>query len=85
MLVARRPGEEEAERDRLAAETLAAAADQPLATSAIVSESADSDREAGNGRQLLTDRETRGLFPAGIRDRLLSPVRAANVTPPLSL
>jgi len=83
-LLARRPLEQEAEADRIAAEKLvAAAADQPLATSAAVSAPNAppnaSPTHASSDRDLLERSHNPWQYPAGIRDRLLTPVKAANV------
>ncbi len=83
-LLARLPLEQQADADRLQAESLAAtAADQPLATSAVVSSSGVSSVGDGSDRELLERSYNPWLYPAGIRDRLLTPVEGANVSPVL--
>ncbi len=80
-VLARRPLEEKADADRIASEKLAAAAaDQPLATSAVVSAPPALTTRAGSDRELLERSHNPWLYPAGIRDRLLTPVKDANVT-----
>ena len=80
-VLARRPLEQKADADRIAAEKLAAAAaDQPLATSAVVSVPPALTTRAGSDRELLERSHNPWLYPAGIRDRLLTPVKDANVS-----
>ena len=80
-LIARRPLEQKADADRLAAEKLAAAAaDQPLATSVAVSTPHVLTVRAGSDRGLLDRSYNPWLYPAGIRERLLAGVKAANVS-----
>jgi len=80
-LIARRPLEQKADADRVAAERLAAAAaDQPLATSAVVSTAIDQAVHAGSDQEMLERSHNPWLYPAGIRDRLLTPLKAANVS-----
>jgi hypothetical protein len=89
-LVARLPLERQAEEERLAADKLAAAraaaADpaQPLATSAAVSAPQGAGSLAAADREILTRSYNPRRYPAGIRDRLLTPVRNAHLTPSLT-
>lgn len=84
-LLARRPLEQKADADRVAAEKMAAAAaDQPLATTAAVSTPETLTVRAGSDGELLKRSHNPWLYPAGIRDRLLTPVRAAGVSPALT-
>ncbi|MCC7419365.1 MAG: hypothetical protein IT428_03695 [Planctomycetaceae bacterium] len=84
-LLARRPLEQKADADRIAAEKLAAAAvDQPLATSAAVSSPDSLTVRAYSDGELLKRSHNPWLYPAGIRDRLLDPVRAAGISPALA-
>lgn len=90
-LLARRPLEQKAEADRiatekhaderLATEKLAAAGDdQPLATNAAVSAANTQTARSDTDRDLLERSHNPWQYPAGIRDRLLTPVKAANVS-----
>ncbi len=89
-LLARRPLEQQADTERLAREKLAEArtasanADQPLATSASVSAPSTASSIASADRELLDRSHNPWRYPAGIRDRLLTPVRSAKLTPTLS-
>lgn len=79
-LIARQPLEQKADADRIAVEKLAAAAsDQPLATSAAVSTSNVLTVHAGSDRELLERSHNPWLYPADIRDRLLTPVKDSNI------
>jgi hypothetical protein len=80
-LIARKPLEQKAEADRMVAEKLvAAAADQPLATSATVSRSEDVLTVApGTDPRLLERSYNPWQYSEGIRDRLVSPVSGANI------
>jgi lysophospholipase L1-like esterase len=80
-LIARRPLEQQADVDRVAAEKLAAAAaDQPLATSASVSTPNSQPIHTGSDRELLERSHNPWLYPAGIREKMLAPVQAASVS-----
>lgn len=89
-LLARRPLEQQADTERLAREKLAEAraasanADQPLATSATVSAPNTASSIASADRELLERSHNPWRYPAGIRDRLLIPVRSAKLTPSLT-
>lgn len=88
-LLARRPLEQQADTERLAKEKLAEAraasenADQPLATSVSVSAPSTATSIASADRELLDRSHNPWRYPAGIRDRLLTPVRLAKLTPSL--
>jgi len=83
-LIARRPLEQKADADRVTAEKLAAAAaDQPLATSAAVSSPKAVTVHSGSEQEILERSDNPWQYPAGIRDRLLIPVHAAKVLPKL--
>ena len=85
-LAARLPLDRQAEAERRTAEELAAAraasADsaQPLATSAGVSAPQGAGSLAAEDREFLTRSYNPWRYPAGIRDRLLTPVRDARLT-----
>ncbi|MCX7421092.1 MAG: hypothetical protein NT013_16335, partial [Planctomycetia bacterium] len=89
-LLARRPLEQQADTERLAKEKLAEAraatanADQPLATSATVSAPSTTSSIASADRELLDRSHNPWHYPAGIRDRLLTPLRLANLTPSMT-
>jgi len=89
-LAARRLLERQAEEERRAAENVAAAraagagSDQPLATSAAVSAPQEASSLAPADREFLERSCNRWRFPAGIGDRLLTPVRDARLTPSLT-
>ena len=88
-LAARLPLDRQAEAERRTAEELAAAravsADsaQPLATSAGVSAPQGAGSLAAEDREFLTRSYNPWRYPAGIRDRLLTPVRDARLRPSL--
>ena len=89
-LLARRPLEQKAEADRVAAEKLAAekltaaADDQPLAKSATVSALNKPTTRVGSKHELLERSYNPWQYPAGIRNRLLTPVESAKVSRVLS-
>ncbi len=89
-LAARLPLDQRADAERLAAARLVEAraatvnADQPLATSAVVSAPNSPSALVTADRELLNRSRSPWRYPAGIRERLLTPVRATNVTPPLT-
>lgn len=89
-LLARRPLEQQADTERLAKEKLAEAraasanADQPLATNATVSAPSTASSLASADRELLDRSHNPWRYPAGIRDRLLTPVRSAKLAPSLT-
>ncbi|NUQ64971.1 MAG: hypothetical protein HUU20_21110 [Pirellulales bacterium] len=85
-LAARQSLDDQAEAERRAAERAAAAraasggSDQPLATSAAVSGPNAVRSLAAVDREFLARSYNPWHYPAGIRDRLLTPVRDARVT-----
>ncbi len=89
-LLARRPLEQQADTERLAREKLVEAraasanTDQPLATSATVSAPSTASSIASADHELLDRSHNPWRYPAGIRDRLLTPVRSAKLTPSLT-
>ena len=89
-LAARLPLDRQAEAERRTAEELAAAREasadsaQPLATSAAVSAAQGASSLAAADREFLTRSYNPWCYPAGIRDRLLTPVRDARVAPSLT-
>jgi len=89
-LAARQPLDQRAAAERLDAAKLAAAraatenADQPLATSATVSAQNSVSSLASADSELLDRSRSPWRYPAGIRTQLLTPVRTAHVTPPLT-
>ncbi len=84
-LIARQPLEQKAAADQIDAEKLAAAAaDQPLATSAAVSipnvlAVHPGSVHPGSDHELLERSYNPWQYPGGIRDRLLIPVSGANI------
>ena len=89
-LVARVPLDQRADAERLAAALASEAraatenADQPLATSAVVSVTNSPSSLANADKELLNRSLSPWRYPAGIRERLLIPVREAKLTPPLT-
>lgn len=89
-LTARVGLERRADSERQAASKLAAAraatenADQPLATSAAVSAPNSPTATDSAENTLLNRSRSPWQYPAGIRERLLTPVRTANVSPRLT-
>lgn len=88
-LAARAPLERQVAAEQLAAKTRASAqADQPEAASAAVAAvSADgkpASAMASADRELLSRSHNPWQFPAGVRDLIVSPVREAGITPPLT-
>ncbi len=89
-LVSRRPLEQQVEAEREAAAKLAAANqasgrnDQPLATSATVSVANASSKVPTADREVLERSYNPWVFSEGIREKLLTPVRAAKVALPLT-
>lgn len=84
------PLDQRADAERLAAalasERRAATenADQPLATSAVVSVTNSPSSLAIADKELLNRSLSPWRYPAGIREQLLIPVREAKLTPPLT-
>ena len=89
-LVARVPLDQRTDAERQAAAKLREAraatenADQPLATSAAVSAPNAPVGLATADSELLDRSRSPWRYPAGVRDRLLAPVRETNVRPPLT-
>jgi hypothetical protein len=89
-LVARQPLDRQAEEERQAAERHAAARavagdfDQPPATSATVSVPITAGALSPADRELVNRSYNPWRYPAGIRGRILTPVREANVKPSLA-
>jgi hypothetical protein len=89
-LAARLPLDQQAEQERLAAQRLAEAraasanADQPLATSATLSVPSAPSATAAIDSELLNRSYNPWRYPAGIRERLLTPVRDAQLSPSLT-
>ena len=89
-LLARRPLEQQADTERLVREKLAearaasASPDQPLATSATVSAPSTARSIASADHELLDRSHNPWRYPAGVRDRLLTPVQLAKLTPSLT-
>lgn len=83
-LLSRRPLEQQAAADRAATEELAAAADQPLATSGVVAIPATGTEQGTSVGELVKRSHNPWMYPAHIRSRLLSPVDAAKVVSDLT-
>jgi hypothetical protein len=89
-LIVRQPLQQQSDTERLAAEKLAAARaasanpDQPAATSAALAVANESNRLGRADRDLLNRSYNPWQFPAGIRERILTPVRTAKITPSLT-
>ncbi len=89
-LAARVPLDQRADAERLTAVRLSEAraaaenADQPLATSAVVSLPISPSLLSTADSELLNRSRSPWRYPAGIRDRILIPVREATVIPPLT-
>ena len=89
-LAARLPLDRQADEERRAADEQAAAraasadSDQPRATGAAVPAPQGANSLALADRDFLTRSYNPWRYPAGIRDRLLTPVRDARLTPSLT-
>ncbi|MCH9723983.1 MAG: beta-galactosidase trimerization domain-containing protein [Planctomycetes bacterium] len=89
-LAARKPLEQQGKKDRLAAQKLAdqqaasVNANQPLATSASVVEQNSSSSLTGTDQELINRSYNPWSFPTGIRNRILTPVRAAKLSASLT-